>query len=94
MEMTKVRWNRCTNDYKEELEVLLTSEEEELAKGLEAKARAVFDSDRGVITMGIIKSTVCKGNQRTYLPEARPAKEEAELVMRQEAWKEVIYNIY
>ena len=45
MGKAKVRWNRCTNGYKEDEEELLTSEEEEYIRGLEAKARAVFDSD-------------------------------------------------
>ena len=40
--------------------------------------------------MGNRRPTDCKGNLRTYLPEARPIREEAEMVLREEAWKEEV----
>ena len=40
--------------------------------------------------MGNRRPIYCKGNLRTYLPEARPIKEEAEMVLRDEVWKEEV----
>ena len=57
---------------------------------MEARARAVFDSMRGAVTLGNRRPTDCEGNLRTYLSEARPIKEEAEMVLREEAWKEQV----
>ena len=59
-------------------------------KVLDAKGRAVFENERGVVTLSNRRPTDCKGNFRTYLLEARPIREEVEMVLGEEAWKEEV----
>ena len=84
---TKIRWDRRINGYgkdeeiQEEGEKLSTEEEEEVEK-MELNMREIYDPDTGVFDMGKRRATDIKTNQRIYLPDPRPAHEEAELMIR------------
>ena len=47
----------------------------------EAEARQVWDESKKVLDMGKRRPTDCNLNRRIHLPDARPAREEAELPM-------------
>ena len=87
--LAKVRLSR-RNRYDDDED--LTEEEKEKYEFEDAKTRMVYDYDTEKIDFGNRRPTDCKNNRRTYLPQARPVKEEAELHIRKEAWTEIINN--
>ena len=94
MGLAKIRWDRKKRGYKEESDSdsgIETGDEgnnDDLAK--EAESRATYSRENKRLDMGNRRATDCKNNRRTYLSKARPLLEEAELLLRREAWDMVV----
>ena len=86
----KIRWNRRNSGYKEEEEVVEGKEKAEEENVIELEAREIFDPERKTLNMGKRVATDIKTNQRIYLPGPRPAKEEAEMLVRKDIWESTI----
>ena len=80
---TKLRWERRQNGYGEEedKDEIGEKEKEEL-EILELRTREIYDQENGSLDMRKRRATDVKSNQRVYLPGPRPAREEAELLVR------------
>ena len=82
----KIRWERRINGTgKEENEDVETEEEEE--DKIELELREIFNPEEGSLDMTKRLVTDTKTNQRIFLPGPRPAKEEAELLVRRMTWE-------
>jgi len=85
--LTKVRYNRLNQDDKVEEEE--DQENEELDESLEVRIqlaeveiREIFDPVTQQVDLGRRRCTDICTNPRVYMPKARPAEEEAELLIR------------
>ena len=87
---TKIRWERRRNDKekegtKDDKTEKKTKEEERIEREMEMielKTRMIYDQDDNELDMRRRLATDIKTNQRVIMPQARPAGEEAELLVR------------
>ena len=84
----KIRWHRREAGYgDDDLEYFIEEDEE---KQSELFTRETFDPATKTFDFRKKRATDVKTNQRIYLPEPRPFKEEAELTVRNEQWLEEV----
>ena len=87
----KIRWDRRNNGYCEEEEGKLTVGREDDDEDIVAlKSKEICDPEINVFDMRKRVATDVKTNQRVYLPGPRPAKEEAELMVRRGIWESTV----
>ena len=88
----KIRWDRRENGYceGEEGKVAEGKEENEDEDIVALKSKEIYDPENKAFDMRKRVATDVKTNQRIYLPGPRPAKEEAELMVRKDIWENTV----
>ena len=94
---TKLRYEKMNETPKNENdneaeEEKPTEEEEEIVKMEEARMRLPYHGDTKQLSMGRRRATDCVGNAMVHLPKAMGIREESEVLIRADTYKEAFTN--
>ena len=90
---TKMRWERRRNGYCEDEDKRTDEEgekEDEENERIEIRMREIYDPENETVDLRKRMATDVKTNQRVFLPQPRPAREEAELMVRTERLERIV----